>query len=285
MGTALYTPRIWNIYIYGNYLYDNRFATLAYIYADNIYIWSNLMINNYAGGHVSTSGAGGDPPTDVYLYNNTIAYNGNESNNDRGGILHVSGTNHVNKNNILYNNRWTNNGGQYNQIFDSTSATWDYNTLYFTGQIPSWYYGGADRTLAYMQGIGQEAGAAGGTGGEIADPNFIDPDSNDYRLSSVGTLGQDIGACFSVDLSNGDVWFEGLSGYGRYIAPCLNDALDPNNTDWTTTPPTVATVDRDTYGWARGAYAFGWLISNASPADGAEGQSDSLTIKIGRAHV
>ena len=37
---------------------------------------------------------------------------------------------------------------------------------------------------------------------------------------------------------------------------CLDDALDPNTTDWTTTPPTVNTVKRDTYGWSRGAYAY-----------------------------
>ena len=185
-----------------------------------------------------------DAPTDTYTYNNTFARNGDLDSGDpdpgsaaRGGWVGIAGSNHVVKNNLFYNNRPTGNYG-YQQIFDATGATKEYNTIYHSMDIE----------------------------GKVVDPGFTDPDGadnihgtvdDDYTLAGSGnTDGADLSKCFSVDLSGGDAWMEAHTGYGRYIEPCIDDALDPNGTDWTTTPPTVSTVKRDTYGWSRGAYAF-----------------------------
>jgi hypothetical protein len=38
---------------------------------------------------------------------------------------------------------------------------------------------------------------------------------------------------------------------------CFDDALDPNGTDWRTTPPRVRTAKQRNYGaWERGAYVY-----------------------------
>ena len=267
IGTAFEDPRVWNIYIYGNFMYDNRgFGGSSYYYADNHYWWSNLFINNGGSGLHMWTIDGRDAPTDIYAYNNTFARNGdlnpldtNPTDWTRGGYVSNAGSGHILKNNIFYNNRHTGTYG-YQQIGDSTGLTTDYNTLYHSEGTPIWYYDGAARSLATMQGTYAQE-----THGEVANPGFTDPDGvdnthgtadDDYTLTGATTVGEDLSACFSVDLSNGDAWFETLSGYGQYVQPCIDDALDPNGTDWTTTPPTVATVKRDTYGWSRGAYAY-----------------------------
>jgi hypothetical protein len=247
-----------NMYLYGNLITDNgEIGVFPHRELDTLYIWSNIISTNGDTG-IAVWQQAALAPNNISILNNTIAYNGNGTYGpyytavNKGGIALYGGSGHTVKNNLFYNNRQA-GLGNYWQAYDSQSSTFDFNTLYHSSATATWYYGGAERTLAVMRSsYGME------NNGEIAAPGFTNPGGDDYTLTSVGTPGSDLSQCFTqaVDLSGGDAWMETNSGYGRYIEPCLNDALDPNNTDWTTTPPTVAVVDRDTYGWARGAYAY-----------------------------
>lgn len=93
-----------------------------------------------------------------------------------------------------------------------------------------------------MKGLGFENVSPAGS---IVDPLFVSPSGDDgvygtaddnCRLSHESTLidaGGNITGSFSVDLSNGDAWFETNSGYGT-LNFGYDDALDPILTDWTT---------------------------------------------------
>ncbi|MHA2069536.1 MAG: hypothetical protein ACXABY_34670, partial [Candidatus Thorarchaeota archaeon] len=98
----------------------------------------------------------------------------------------------------------------------------DYNRYYYDSGAMSVYWSDGDKTLAQLQAgpISQEANGTEG------DPSFTDGPNNDYTLAegaAVIDAGVDLGATY-------------------------DDALDPAGTDWTTTPPTVATGDQDDYG-------------------------------------
>jgi hypothetical protein len=98
---------------------------------------------------------------------------------------------------------------------------------------------------ATLTGISMEGDA------EEADPGFTNELTDDYTLDGTNNVseGTDLSECFAVTIQ------------GVLYEPCVDDALDPNGTDWTTTPPTVVTVKRDDYKrgtayWDRGAYVY-----------------------------
>ena len=260
-------------YVYGNYIYNNgQSAAWVFDNADLSYWWSNIMSDNGQHAFVTWQRGQGVPDT-ILIINNTFSRNGklNEVEAGRGGVTLSAGSDINIKNNLFYNNRPGGASSMYHQIFElGQSPVLEHNTMWHdsdSGGKLYWYYSGGLRNLATMQGTySRENVVPKGVVTENLSIRFTNPDGadttygtddDDYTITSIGTIGADLSQCFTeaVDLSGGDAWMETNSGYGRYIEPCLNDALDPNNTDWTTTPPTVAVIDRDTYGWARGAYA------------------------------
>lgn len=126
----------------------------------------------------------------------------------------------------------------------------DYNTIYYNGDTPVIYYDGAGQSPSY---INTQYGVSHNV---EQNPSFIDLNGSDNNHGTVddnysldGTYinnGEDLSACFEVTIQ------------GTLYTMCYDDALDPDNTDWTTTPPTVSTLKQDSYGagWERGVYVY-----------------------------
>ena len=257
-----------SIYIYGNFIFNDTSAGDGSDYgidpnrgANYIYIWSNIIVGfDRMAIWIWTNQKDGDPRNvhHIYMYNNTIAYNSTDIVDDDAftwtgmSFSNNSGSNYFFKNNLMYNNRP--NASTYHQWATISTALngdidTDYNTFYHGSGTANWWYDNGARALATMQAEPYVLE----TNSNIADPSFNDPDGtdnvvgtedDDYTLD--GTYvdnGADLSQCFGVTIQ------------GVYYQPCIDDALDPDNTDWTTTPPTVATVKRDVYSWDRGAYA------------------------------
>ena len=278
------------MYIYGNYVYSNGDIGIFPLREfQDMYIWSNIIANNtnYGIAVYGTTGTG----TNLNIINNTIVRNSTAGADPAyTGMSVYFGSGHTAKNNLLWNNRTDGASGLYHQIYDTTGMALEHNTLWHDSELVDkeyWYYNSGVQDLSDMQALSLEDDAPAGVVTDNLGTAFTDPDGanithgdedDDYTLVSNGlTDGADLSYCFTnalnrnpVDLSGGDAWMETNSGYGQYIEPCYDDALDPIGTDWTTTPPTVATVKRDTYGWERGAYAYlGPVLSSSSiPANG-----------------
>jgi hypothetical protein len=91
--------------------------------------------------------------------------------------------------------------------------------------------------------------------GMTEDPGFKDPDGadniygtadDDYTLNGIHiNNGADLSQCFDVSVQ------------GKNYQICYEDALDPDATDWKTTPPTVKMTKQGDHGaWERGAYVY-----------------------------
>jgi hypothetical protein len=247
-----------DIYIYGNFVYSNADFGID-IHRGNylIHVWSNIIVNNDRNGIIMWTAGGHDPEDQIYLYNNTIVNNETDeagsTEEDRTGIgiREGSATNVYIKNNLLMNNRP--NATSYQQWASHSTISAgrsDYNTLYYAGQTANYYYDSALRSRATMQGTyGLE------TNSNITDPGFSDADGAD---DTIGTVDDDFsldGTSIDngVDLSNEfNVTVQGVTYYMDY-----EDALDPNNTNWATTPPTVSVLKQSDYGTSeRGAYIY-----------------------------
>jgi hypothetical protein len=264
-----------NIYVYGNRIYNTNDSNIrASTQARNVYIWSNILSDaaNHGvlvGPRLSTE----TPPDGVYVYNNTIARGNTDDDTDasRGGIVVTDGTNINIKNNLLWNNRPSGGGSHYNQIYSAVSlATLEHNTLYRDSTTASWYYDSDYRSLSTMQSSYNFEDDS--PAGVVSDPNFTDSNGSDNTYGTVDddyTLdgsyvnnGKDLGG--ATDFS---ITVQGTTYYMGYAI-----GLDPYNTDWTTTPPTVNTLNQDNNGrgWERGAYVYSKDNSNrtlASPSN------------------
>lgn len=256
-----------DIYLYGNYIYSGAdFGIDIHRGNYNVHVWSNIISNNDRNGIILWTASGYLPEHDIFIYNNTIY--GNET-DDTGsteedrtgiGIRESSADDIFIKNNILMNNRP--NATTYQQWASSSTigaGESDYNTLYYTGQTASYYYDSAIRTLATMQ----EGTYSLETNSEIADPGFTNAAGSDFTLTAAGTPGVDLSQQFQVTV-------QGVTYTMNY-----HDGLDPDNTDWTTMPPTVATVDRNNYQWNRGAYVY--FSETGSPAPVITSSADGAT--------
>ena len=253
------------IYIYGNYLYqstgtDDLGLDLSQG-AHHIYIWSNIIANSNRDGFTCWTKSGWPSSHDVYVYNNDFVHNATEDTGSThydwsGYSPHDSGsTNFYFKNNILYYNRP--NASTYHQVYIPSGMVgevdMEYNTYYYPGQTPTVYYNGDYRTISKMVSYGLENDSP--TGG-ISNPGFTDPagsdniygtKDDDYTLNGTNiNNGKNLSQCFNVTVQ------------GNGYTMCFEDALDPNATNWKTSPPTVRTAKQGSNGaWERGAYVYG----------------------------
>ena len=249
-----------DIYVYGNYMYGNLRGGLIGPNVHDVHFWSNIISDNGKYGlSISTWDAGGGgsdvPPNNIQFYNNTVSRNntGGDTDNSRGGLVVINGTNVNIKNNLLWNNRPGGEGSKYNQFYsDITPTSLEHNTYWHDTVSPGgdlFYYDSAVRSLATMKSsysFEDDAAAGEEVNTAFTNPDGADTtygtDDDDYSLTGATTVGEDLsGTIATVTIQGTDYVMDHKWG------------LDPNNTDWTTTPPTVAVVDRDTYGWARGA--------------------------------
>lgn len=238
-----------NIYIHGNYVYGGGDFGID-IHRGNkyVYVWGNILADNDRNGIILWTAGGYVAEDNIYLYNNTAYANETDdtgsTEEDRTGIgiRETAATNIYIKNNILQDNRP--NATSYQQWASHstiTSGNSDYNTLHYTGQTASYYYDGGIKTLVQMQGAPYYLDI----NSNITDPGLTDPSNGDFTLSAPGEAGTDVSQCFSVTVQGSSV-----------SDLCTYYLLDPNNTDWTTTLPTVAVLDTRSYGWVRGAYVY-----------------------------
>ena len=210
-----------DIYIYHNYIHNNNANINAIGVDSGVYIWSNLICESTGFHGISCSDASG---SNIHIYNNTLI--NNHGTGDKYAIL-ISADYTCVKNNILYSD--DHNDLVYKASWAS-DADFDNNRYYYTGGAARLSWDGAYKTLAQVQALGQE------TNGSEGDPGLNDVGNDDYTLASDSACiddGSDLGANY-------------------------DDALDPTNTDFTTSPPSVYTLDQDDYGtgWEIGAYVY-----------------------------
>lgn len=244
-----------DIYIYGNSIYETQNAVAIYVkegyYVNDIHVWANLIYDNSNWGisiaHDETSG---NTVSNLYVYNNVFAENApgvSPVQLSFSGFRYydLAGTNRLIKNNIFYKNRP--DATDYRQRHSNATGdqTFDYNQYYWPGHTSYVYWSGADRTIATLQdSYGQEIKGAD------SDPGFTNAGTNVFTLQSTSPC-----------INNG-ADLSGLAGsltihdtiYNMYY----DDCLDPNNTDFSTVPPTVQTLKQNEHGtgWDQGAYVY-----------------------------
>ena len=251
---------------------------------DEIHIWSNLIAGNKKNGIVVSTQ--GDTVDDIYIYNNTIARTGIEYTDLYGkthtvdstyvGLLVLTGDVRI-KNNIFYKGQ-PEKSTYYQSRYNSTSNvnTLGYNTYYWPSKTSQIYYSGGWRSVANLKSsysLRNDFIAE-----QDDNPGFIDPDGADNTYETVddhytldGTNvddGEDLSDCFDVSIQ------------GRNYHMCYNDALDPNATNWTRTPPTVRTTKQENYGsWDRGAYVYTGDMPSSPTTPSSPSLLRILTIK------
>jgi hypothetical protein len=270
-----------DVYIYGNLVYDSAGGVFIKRNYDNIYIFSNVIHN--ITEEVRT-GQGGIPidisaygvPGDVYVFNNTIARGDQNGDRSRSGGLTIYGDSAQKvrvKNNIFYYNNSNDTDTQIHVYpgMENNLVSLEHNT-YYSDATPYVNYDGVNRDVATLKSSYSLENDS--VPGEVADPGFKDPNGadniygtvdDDYTLDGTNiNNGADLSQCFNITVQ------------GNVYTICYNDALDPDNTDWTTTPPTVGTAKQEDHGsWERGAYVY---------SDGSENKlssPDRLKITIG----
>lgn len=211
-----------NVWIYGNYVHDHRVGINIPDLENNIYIYNNLIVNTTLGHGISSTAVG----SNFYFYGNTII-NCHGDGTDYG-IFISGGSNYIIKNNIIYSD--THNDMIYRGT--CTNATFDNNRYYYTGGAARYYWDGTFYSLAGLQGLSP----AQETNGSEGNPQFTNVGSDIYTL-----------------LSSSPCINEGVN-----LGSSYDDALDPDNTDFTASPPVVATVLQGDHGtgWEMGAYAY-----------------------------
>ena len=262
-----------NVYVYGNRLMSSIWGGV-FIYArkkgyasiDNIHIWSNEIFGN--AKNAITTVSDGDEVGMIYIYNNTMAFNGfaytdiygrNHTPNQWDCALKLTAGSSNIKNNIFFKNQP--DISTYIQMNTNSSdriSTLEHDTYYWPAHASVVGYDGSNRTIADLQvkyNLEKYQIA-----GEDSNPGMNDPDGPDNVYGTADdnyTLngnkvdnGADLSKCFKVQIQ--DVTH----------TVCYDDALDPNTTNWSTTPPTVGTSKQENYGyWDRGAYLYKGLKS------------------------
>jgi hypothetical protein len=254
-GGLLFVNGMQEGYMYGNRSWGHGYSGLTVqgqshgvlnAPIDDVYIWSNISFENGKSGIDTGQGNCdyGCPIDNVNVINNTIADNGDGTYGGAtdAGIHFESGTNLTAKNNIMADN--VADGGTELEMWVQTTSnvTLDWNLYYDSGGTARIYWGATPYASLSAFNTAQTPQE---DNGDEDDPDFVLPASDNYRLGGdFVDQGTDLSECFNVT----------VQGTGYEI--CLDDALDPDNTDWTTTPPTAETVKRDTVGWSHGAYAY-----------------------------
>ena len=158
-------------------------------------------------------------------------------------------------------NDWDTNDAYY--ISPGRIKELEHNTYYWPAQTSKGFVDWTDPddivSVADMQNDWSwEDDTETAPAGEDADPGLIDPDNDDYTLDGNNINdGEDLSEQFNVVIQGTTYTFD------------LQDGLD-EDTDWSTTPPTVSTVNRDSYKrgtsyWDRGAYVYGSSGSESNP--------------------
>ena len=245
-------------YIYGNNIFDSEGGIQLYRQYNDIRIWSNVIhdISNEEG--IAIIKEDGADQGDVYVYNNTISRAGADGGANDAGIR-VHGTNPLNvriMNNILVDNMRNGNG---NQVYvtkncENLLTSLDYNTYSYTNGQASIYYNSGNRDLTYIRKEGLELH------GDDRNPGFNSGVNNDFTLDGTNiNNGYPISGCFDVP----------IQGKNQHI--CYEDAIDPDSTDWSQSPPKVGIAKQGDYGsWERGAYVYkeghGSSVTASAPA-------------------
>jgi hypothetical protein len=254
-----------NCYIYGNRIYNGKSGILVYARngdydpIEDIHIWSNEIFGFGTQGFTTLSD--GDTISDVYLYNNTFAFNGFDFEKLDGTTSYASsasvaiqtGSGETNiKNNIIYKS--LPDETDYKQLYSgSTSTIGDFsnNVFYWPGNDSIIRYDGSYYTIAnYNSTYG---------GDQIdTDPGLIDPDGTD---NTYGT--EDDNYRLDGTYSNNALDLSGTVGsliiQGETYTMTWDTCLDPA-TDWSGQPSStkILTMDQDDEGagWENGAYCF-----------------------------
>lgn len=240
-----------HIYVYGNYFYDIDGQAIIFQKGSNTcYVFSNIFRSCERGIH--TSNYGGNP-YNLYIYNNTFAGNGLDNDSTKNTAISVVnvGPGNIAKNNVFYKNRNALSGtSDYHQIRiwsgDEDDIELDYNHYYQTRDNDIVYDGSTMLTSSDI--------ANGGTrenNGTWGDPRLSDPNNAIFTVASSASALVDSGARLGTDT------IATVIVQGTPHPVYWDTALDPNNTDWSTVPPTVSVLRQRDYGsWEKGAYVY-----------------------------
>ncbi len=263
-----------NAYIYGNIVYGTGgsiewYAVLVQRGFEDVFIWANVFYDTDNAGIGIYDQDGARPVDNMFIYNNTIVNSGlaTDETSDRvkAGIRidNASGGIYEIKNNILVDNNTTWAGNLNNQLsigadaYDATTV--DYN-LYFTNAEDVKIHWNTSTLYTITDPVSDttwNTASSQGANDRVGDPNFANYSSDDFTLSASSTLAIDTGV--TVTEPAGDFWDPPtIQGVDYSTTVSLDLAIDPDNTDWTTIPPTVVMVDQDDHGsgWEKGAYAY-----------------------------
>ena len=247
------SPNWWStdIYVYANLLEECRAGGVSPAKeAERVYIWANILNQNtlrgvYTTKRTATPAFGAN---DVYVFNNTFYKNGFGYTQAENTALYITdlksgGGGLTAKNNIFVDNGGNANNNHVTNDWWTALATLDHNMYYDSSGTVTWRWDSAYRSLAYMQGLGtpQEANSS------IENPLLNDPENGDFSLQATSPAignGTDLSS-----LNPNSVTIQGIE-YPLNLAI----AIDSENTDFTTTPPTVAVVDQSS-NWSLGAIA------------------------------
>jgi len=234
-----------DVYIYGNSIHDNYWPGIFILegYQDvggayNVYVWSNIIYHNKNDGiYVYDKG------TDVSIYNNVFYDNGYDAaTSEKAGIRIMSGDDYYIRNNIFYNNHESGSNSQ--NLYIGSGQTSD------TTVTKNIFYDSSETAEVYWGSSGSVTASTIGTDNTVENPDFTAVGSDDFTLTAESPAINN-----GTDLSGlvGSVSIQG-STYNMY----WDDVLDPVNTDWSTTPPTVNILKQDDQGagWEQGAYAY-----------------------------
>ena len=272
-----------NYYIYGNLVYDSVAGIRLYRNFNNIYIWSNVLHDFKQSPPRTASRAfyiipqSGCTQGNVYFYNNTLSRSNTDGGDDntKGSNAYIQGQSNLNirfNNNLFY---YGSSGETYHKQISIASGSegyltaLDFNTL-FSSSTPYVYDRGGNRTVSYMNSQYDV------THNKVSNPGFTDPngadniygtDDDDYTLNGTNINdGENLSDCFDISVQSENYHM------------CFDDGLDPNATNWTTTPPTVKTTKQGSYGsWERGAYVY----TGDSPDQEQLAPPSSLRVIIG----
>lgn len=257
-----------NAYVYANRIHGaNRlnydwYGVLVQRGFEDVFIWSNIIFENDGAG-IAVFSQNSSIPNRVHIFNNTISRNGynadSGSKDGMTGIRILSGQGHVAKNNIIYQNQPT--GNFQRQIWIEplivNSVNFDFNLYFFDDYKPPVVRFGTYYTLVEKELKNSLLAITTGheTNSQTGTPSFINTENNDYRLSDASNLAIDSGIVLNKPETWGPPTIQGIN-YTNSIS--LDIGLDPNTTDWSTTPPTVNTAKQGDHGssWERGAYVY-----------------------------
>jgi hypothetical protein len=260
------------IFIYANRLTNNLRGTTPSKGAMNLYYWSNVIDHNTSKGLDLADTTGTQCQENSHYYNNTIHSNGSSSNSNTKTGIYLTHTNTCATGTFIKNNILSMNGnpsfGNYAQIHSGEGdpvVVLSDNLLYHPGGTAQWYYKLEYRTLATMQSTyGQEAGT------EVGNPDFASTSNGIYPLAAgspaIGTA-TTLSDALLPNYAN-RIIIQGTTYCNNDGGTCdellsFSVGLDPDNTDWTTTLPTVATMIR-AGAWDKGAYVYASQFSDTT---------------------